>query len=60
MTDPKQPPKPELQNGLLFRRIADGSAGLLFGYTVNPGNAQTMLLGNTVVGMIESVSGDGE
>lgn len=27
---------------------------------VNPGNAQTMLLGNTVVGMIESVSGDGE
>ena len=34
------PPKPELQNGLLFRRIADGSAGLLFGYTVNPGNAQ--------------------
>ena len=40
MTDPKQPPKPELQNGLLFRRIADGSAGLLFGYTVNPGNAQ--------------------
>ena len=27
---------------------------------VNPGNAQTMLLGNTVVGIIESVSGDGE
>ena len=27
---------------------------------VSPGNAQTMLLGNTVVGMIESVSGDGE
>lgn len=27
---------------------------------VNPGNAQTMLLGNAVIGMIESVSGDGE
>lgn len=27
---------------------------------VSPGNAQTMLLGNTVVGMIESVAGDGE
>lgn len=27
---------------------------------VTPGNAQTMLLGNAVVGMIESVSGDGE
>ena len=26
----------------------------------NPCNAQTMMLGNTVVGMIESVSGDGE
>lgn len=27
---------------------------------VSPGNAQTMLLGNAVVGMIESVAGDGE
>lgn len=27
---------------------------------VSPGNAQTMLLGNAVVGMIESFSGDGE
>lgn len=35
------PPKPELQNGLLFRRVADGSADLVFGYTVNPSTAQT-------------------
>lgn len=35
------PPKPRLQNGLLFRRLADGSGKLVFGYTVNPGSAST-------------------
>lgn len=35
------PPKPRLQDGLLFRRPADGSGKLVFGYTVNPGTAST-------------------